>query len=189
MIWDSQSQAFKESETPKTYNPQLGAWKETEGLVYSPALKAWEKVWPDDRELIIFENGEWKNLPGNWVNKESGGTISLRVEDGLLRVQGGDNSANWIVQDTAMDLSAYTKLYIDTTYISCPPSYACIAPLIKGGAGYRIAYWLHNEMTGELEIPFEDFEGYYIWDNKNANFGFFINWNYYMLVRKISFRP
>lgn len=67
MIWDSNTQAFVESEIPLTYNPQLGAWQETEGLVYNPVLGAWQKVWPEISAYVYGAANETITIARNGI--------------------------------------------------------------------------------------------------------------------------
>lgn len=59
LVWDNQSQAFVDAETPVTYNPQLEAWEDTDGYGYNPEMGAWQKVWPT--ELYLIKDGTLQN--------------------------------------------------------------------------------------------------------------------------------
>lgn len=45
MIYDSTSQAFKEAQTPKVYDTENQAWRETVGMVYDKNDGAWIEKW------------------------------------------------------------------------------------------------------------------------------------------------
>lgn len=77
LIWDSQKQAFVETEPPLVYNPAIDAWQDTEGYEHNSELDAWEKVWPE--KYYFYKNGivssgvNWNidftyntNRPGGW---------------------------------------------------------------------------------------------------------------------------
>lgn len=54
MIYDNTSQSFKEAETPKIFSPTDGAWRETTGLVYDSASKAWEEKWGTQVSAYVY---------------------------------------------------------------------------------------------------------------------------------------
>ncbi len=69
LIWDSNKQAFEESELPLTYNPAIDAWQDTEGYEHNSELDAWEKVWP--RKLYLYNQGdECADITGGWEYKQ-----------------------------------------------------------------------------------------------------------------------
>ena len=176
---------YTELESSQIYDPQLEAYRDTKGLLWDNELEAWRDVWPTKKELIIFENGAFKNLPGEWTHRSDipQALISI-IDGGLLKVQGDGSVRSNIIQTEPIDLSMYTKMYIDIIETDSNPSYNGVLVQI-GGVG---AYSVSNTELGGVEIMLDDFNNRApVNERANAYFGFYTNYAYYAVIRKISF--
>lgn len=59
---------YAETKPPMCYDPALGAYRDTEGMVYNHALEAWQKVWPEHpKVLYLYKDGdECTDITGGW---------------------------------------------------------------------------------------------------------------------------
>ena len=177
---------YTELEPSQIYDPQLEAYRDTKGLLWDNELEAWRDVWPTKKELIIFENGAFKNLPGGWTHRSDIPQARISIIDGgLLKVQGDGSTRSNIIQINPIDLSMYTKMYIDIMETDSTPSYDGVNVQIDGVGMYPV---LNTELGG-VEVMLDDFNNRApAAERENAYFGFYTNYAYYAVIRKISFR-
>lgn len=97
LIWDSSSQAFKESEIPKVYSG--GVWQDTEGKVWNGS--AWVEAWTNG--LVFFKNGILNNDVVMFDTTTNPNMSTLRTI-------------------TAIDLTPYKTITIATTNVDLTDS-------------------------------------------------------------------
>ena len=70
-IYDSTIGAFKDAETPKIWDEQAQAWKDSVGLVWNESAQAWEERWPAIKSpLYLYNEGdECTDATGGWNGK------------------------------------------------------------------------------------------------------------------------
>lgn len=194
-IYDASIGAFKDAPTPMIWDEQNQAYKDSTGLVWNESVQAWEERWGGDNdELVIFENGEFKNLPESWekcesltVNSNTKRT-SVAISNGLAKFDANNNPYTGIIQNFPIDISEYTKLYVDIVEIG-----NLYSPTYRTGTFVfdkkrDMIYWLSYPLgIGEHEILFTKFNNYNATYLKSAYIGFYINYAS-MSFRKISFR-
>lgn len=127
MIWDEQSQAWKEAETPLVYDAASGALIDTAGMTFDAEAQAWEEAWGPKKILYLYNNGDectdvtggWKYQPYNYysssfVSKEP--TIERRVDSLYTRLV-FNRSFDCALIGTAniINISKYTKMYCEVS--------------------------------------------------------------------------
>lgn len=111
LVWDKQSQAWKESETPMVYDTKSGAFAEAAGLVWDKEAEAWVEAWGGKR--IIYSYG--RNAD-NFSKSCSYGTFTFEKNSDHLYTRGSYmSSSNWngggILDNVLHDINQYSKLY------------------------------------------------------------------------------
>lgn len=120
LIWDNELQAFTEAATPKIWDPALGAYEDTAGLVWNPELEAWEEGWNPEKRLYLYKQGDkCASVAGGWLNFE-GPDSNLSVSWGndcfTLKNDSAGGSTNkfyaGIVTAGAVDMTLYSSAHI-----------------------------------------------------------------------------
>ena len=106
MIWDTEAQAFKESETPLKYDPYAGAWTETTGMAYNLAAGAWEEKWSAVKQYVLYDNGIFNDTYHVMNCYQNGGSFYKNSTTFVLRSDCGQYR---MVFNTPIDLSAFKK--------------------------------------------------------------------------------
>ena len=191
-IYDSSVGAFKDAPTPQIYDASEQAYKDSVGLVRNESAQAWEERWSGNNdELVIFENGQFKNLPDSWENcyaKPGTAKTTVSITNNLATFDGNGYAYSSIIQNKPIDISGFTKLYVDIVEIKnlYGPTYA--TGTLMFDKNREMIYWLSYPLgVGEHEILFTEFENYNAEYLKNAYIGFYINYAC-MTFKKISFR-
>ena len=77
-IWDSESQAFKETQNvPQRYDAVSGAYVDTTGHAYSQEDAAWTERWSANKELVVgidipLSQGDFKNVSPSYFDGDDG---------------------------------------------------------------------------------------------------------------------
>lgn len=111
-IYDNESKAFKDAETPLVHDGNLRAWKESTGLVWNDELQAWEERWkPVPNPLWLYKGGdECVDVTGGWG---FAGTATVQKNSNNLYISSISYSSGSFTTTKAIDFTQYSKLRID----------------------------------------------------------------------------
>ncbi len=95
-IYDNESQAFKDAETPLVHDGNLQAWKESTGLAWDDGAQAWEERWRP-RVYLYNRGNECVDLTGGWEPYSVNGRLAIceKLDDSLY-VHTDDSSTEFL---------------------------------------------------------------------------------------------
>ncbi len=164
-IYDNESKAFKDAETPLVHDGNLRAWKESTGLVWNDESQCWEERWRP-RVYLYNRGNECVDLTGGWEPYSVNGRLAICEKlDGSLYVHTDDSSTellkNWesgFRTVNAIGFDGYSKLCIEamstTSADEEPLSFPVISvddTAIVGGGGLKYES-THQKQSFEIDI-------------------------------------
>ena len=118
IIWDAQTNAFKDADTPLIWDEQAQAYKGSTGLVYDESAGVWSERWGTSKKLIIFDGskgGDNTAVTGGYTKgyNANGSSGSFSISNESLTVIGassGNQGECGAVSKKPIDFSTYEKL-------------------------------------------------------------------------------
>lgn len=118
MIWDTEAQAFTETDVPMKYEPTVGAWTDTTGLTYNSDAEAWEEKWPSDIiNPVMYNYGVWNSDVGKFIPYVAYGKSGLPIMSEFsnyfsISTKNTSNSFGIVASPIAVDITKYSKLSV-----------------------------------------------------------------------------
>lgn len=136
-IWDEQSNAFKDAETPMVWDEALGAYKDSTGLVYNENAGAWSERFGD--KLWLYKDGnEYEKITNGWRISSGGsgsGGSGAKNKDNMYvkgkHVYAVASSSFYAVTNKQIDITSYKKICCEVVnFSSNAPSVQMFGPKI-----------------------------------------------------------
>ena len=120
-IYDSTIGAFKDAETPKIWDEQAQAYKDSVGLVRNESEQAWEERWSPYKNLYLYSKGIIETEISGGLRKASNctyagescsnGTVTFNSNNIYIGAPAGQQEG-LLITNNKIDLSKYNKLFV-----------------------------------------------------------------------------
>lgn len=146
LIWDNDTQSFKQSAIPRVWDAISHEWVNTTGLAWDEVGQSWKTVW--EPALIVYDHGY---DPYNIALLGSYGTYSFQKYADHFYVYGYGDPMTWMgcaAGTGYIDVTNYKS--IEVTYGACAADNGTWCALIMANSSQMSGYWWHSNQRGRV---------------------------------------